>query len=189
MMMYNLDHYTKGVFSMNQAKKLVFYVVLNIIVSAVTIIAVLYLWENTRFKNLLFDPEETTAEVSAPADAANGAEASQDVLIEIGEVGGVGNLATEYIRLVRPANGTVETISLTGWAIQDANNRKYDILEKSGLASLDLHEQGAVNIYSKEGDSNPIELYLNLSDPIWQPGDTISLLDPDGEVHDTYLIP
>jgi len=35
---------------MNQAKKLTFYVVLNIVVSAVTILAVLYLWENTRLK-------------------------------------------------------------------------------------------------------------------------------------------
>ncbi len=189
MMMYNSDHYTKGDFSMNQAKKLVIYLVINIIVSAVTIIAVLYVWENTKFKNLLFNPQDAPAEASAPAEATDGADAAQDLLIEIGEVGGVGNLATEYVRLVRPEGGSTETISLAGWSIRDTNNRSYNILELSGLASLDLHGQGAVNIYSKQGDSNPIELYLGLSDSIWQPGETVSLLDPDGEVHDTYIIP
>jgi len=51
---------------MNQAKKLTFYVVLNIVVSAVTILAVLYLWENTRLKNLLIDGSGPAAEISHP---------------------------------------------------------------------------------------------------------------------------
>jgi hypothetical protein len=189
MMVYNVDHYTKGDFSMNQAKKLVFYIVLNIVVSAVTIIGVLYLWENTKFKNLLFDAGDLPAEASAPGEVSNGAEASQDLLIEIGEVGGVGNIATEYVRLIRPETDASDTISLAGWSLMDTNNRSYNILEESGLASLDLHGQGAVNIYTGDGSSNPIELYLGLRDPIWEPGETVSLLDPDGEVHDTFIIP
>ena len=174
---------------MNQAKKLLFYVVLNIIVSAVTIIAVLYLWENTKLKNVLFDPGDLPAESSTAALSSDEPAASENLLIEIGEVGGVGNLATEYIRLDRPGSEPEDTISLQGWSIKDENNHSYNILEQSGVASLDLHGQGAVNIYTKEGDSNPIELYLDLSDPIWEPGETVTLIDPDGEVHDTYLIP
>ena len=57
----------KAIFPMNQAKKLLFYVVLNIVVSAVTIIGVLYLWENTRLKNMLFDPGDIPAEASSEA--------------------------------------------------------------------------------------------------------------------------
>lgn len=174
---------------MNQAKKLLFYVVLNIIVSAITIIAVLYLWENTKLKNMLFDPSDLPAETSTTALSSDEAAASENLLIEIGEVGGVGNLATEYVRLDRPGSEPGDTISLQGWSIKDEHNHQYDILEQSGVASLDLHGQGAVNIYTKEGDSNPIELYLDLSDPIWEPGETVTLIDPDGEVHDTYLIP
>ena len=173
---------------MNQAKKLLFYIVINIIVSAVTIIGVLYIWENTRLKNVLFDGADTPAEVSSPA-AENGSEESANLLIEIGEVGGIGNLATEYVRLVRPDSEAGATISLQDWSIRDENNHEFVILEQSGLASLDLHGQGAVNIYTKTGSSNPIELYLGLSDPIWQPGETVTLIDPQGDVHDTYLIP
>ena len=174
---------------MNQAKKLTFYVVLNIIVSAVTILIVLYLWENTRLKNLLFDMPDQTAEQSMPASSLDTAEETSNLIIEIGEVGGVGNLATEYIRLVRPGTDAEDTVSLQGWRIRDERDQEYSILEQSGLASLELHSQGAVNIYTKTGDSNPIELYLGLSDPIWQPGETVTLIDPQGEIHDTYLIP
>ena len=174
---------------MNQAKKLTFYVVLNIIVSAVTILVVLYLWENTRLKNLLFDMPDQAAEQSPPVSSLDPAGETSELMIEIGEVGGVGNLATEYIRLVRPGTDAEGTISLQNWRIKDENNQEYSILEQSGLASLELHSQGAVNIYTKAGDSNPIELYLGLSDPIWQPGETVTLIDPQGEIHDTYLIP
>ncbi|MGB2965495.1 MAG: lamin tail domain-containing protein [Anaerolineales bacterium] len=174
---------------MNQAKKLTFYVVLNVVVSAVTILAVLYLWENTRLKNLLIDGSGPAAEISRSDSSGDPVEETSNLKIEIGEVGGVGNLATEYIRLTRPGTDAEDTISLKDWQIKDEDNHKYSILEQSGLASLELHSQGAVNIYTKAGDSNPIELYLGLSDPIWQPGETVTLLDPQGEIHDTYLIP
>jgi len=174
---------------MNQAKKLIFYLVINIVVSVITILGVWYLLENTRLKNVLFNTGEgpvtvTSSDESPPMDEVTG-----DLLIGIGEVGGVGNLATEYVRLIRSGSESEDTISLQEWHIRDENNHNFNILEQSGLASLELHSQGAVNIYSKEGDSNPIELYLDLSDPIWEPGETVTLVDPNGEVHDTFLIP
>jgi len=175
---------------MNQAKKLTFYVVLNIIVSAVTILIVFYLWENTQLKNLLFDTPDQAAEQSLPTSSLDTAEETSNLIIEIGEVGGVGNLATEYVRLIRPGADAEDTISLQGWRIKDESNQEYSILEQSGLASLELHSQGVwVDIYTKAGNSNPIELYLGLSDPIWQPGETVTLIDPQGEIHDTYMIP
>ena len=171
---------------MNQAKKLLFYIVLNIIVSAVTILAVLYIWEKTQLKDFLL---ETDGQVSSSTGVETEGENSEDLLIEIGEVGGVGNLATEYIRLERPGSGPDDTVSLQGWRLVDEDNNDFVILEQSGLPSLDLHGQGAVNIYSKEGASNPIELYLGLDSPLWEPGELISLVDPEGNVHDTYQIP
>lgn len=174
---------------MNQAKKLLFYLGINVLVSALTILGVLYLWENTQLKSVLFRSGEGPGASAAAENSPAAVEESGELLIEIGEVGGVGNLATEYVRLVRSGTESGETISLQDWRIRDENNHNYNILEQSGLASLELHSQGAVNIYSKAGSSNPIELYLGLSDPIWEPGETVTLLDPQGEVHDTYLIP
>ncbi len=174
---------------MNQAKKLLFYLGLNIIVSFVTVMGAHYLWEKTQLKDFLLESGSTSpGNGSTVEEEANG-EINPDLLIEIGEVGGIGNLATEYVRLTRPNSDPGDTVSLQGWRLVDENEHDYVILEQSGLPSLDLHGQGAVNIYSKEGASNPIELYLGLSEPIWEPGETVTLLDPDGNPHDTYLIP
>jgi hypothetical protein len=174
---------------MNQAKKLIFYVLLNIIVSAATIVGVLYLWENTRLKNALMDSAEPSLQETQPGDSVELETTTEPRQIEIAEAGGVGNLATEYIRLVRPVDAEGETISLQNWQLKDGEDQQFSILAQSGLASLELHTQGAVNIYSKAGQSNPIELYLGLENPLWSPGETVTLIDPQGEVHDTYLIP
>jgi hypothetical protein len=174
---------------MNQAKKLLFYLVLNVIVSAVTILAVLFIWEKTQLKDVLLDAGDRQESVSSSVASPVPTEDNGDQLIQISEVGGIGNLATEYVRLTRPNGDPEDTVSLQDWRIKDENNHEYVILEQSGLPSLELHGQGAVNIYTKAGSSNPIELYLGLSDPIWQPGETVSLIDPEGNVHDTYIIP
>ena len=174
---------------MNQGKKLIVYILINIVVSFIAVIAAHLLWENTRLKTVLFGIPTIKEEVTASGTSPEVVDEGSSLLIEISEVGGVGNLATEYIKLSRPAAEGAETISLTDWRIVDENNHNYAILEQSGLASLDLHSPGAVDIYTKEGESTPIELYLGLKDPIWEPGETVTLIDPQGEVHDTYLIP
>ena len=174
---------------MNQAKKLLIYLVINIIVSVITITAVWFLLENTQLKQVLLNSSDEPAAVTSPEGISGAEELTGERLIEIGEVGGVGNLATEYLLLDRSGTDSEDTISLQGWRLKDENNLNFNILEQSGLASLELHSQGAVEIYTKTGSSNPIELYLGFSDPIWEPGETISLIDPQGEVHDTYLIP
>ena len=173
---------------MNQAKKLLFYLVINVIVSAVTILGVLYIWEKTQLKDVLLEAGSSSESTSPDIEETNG-EGDPNLLIEIGEVGGVGNLATEYVRLTRPGSDPGDTVSLQGWRLVDEDEHDYIILEQSGLPSLELHGQGAVNIYSKEGGSNPIELYLGLSEPIWEPGETVTLYDAEGNVHDTYRIP
>ena len=171
---------------MNQAKKLFFYIVLNIVVSVVTIVGVFYIWVKPQLKDVLLG---TSPEACSTVGEEASEEGAKDLLIEIEEVVGIGNLATEYVRLTRLDSEPGDTVSLQGWRLADEKENDFIILEQSGLPSLELHGQGAVDIYSKEGASSPIELYLGLSAPIWEPGETVSLIDPEGIVHDTYIIP
>ena len=174
---------------MNQTKKLVFYLVLNAIVSGVFVLGAHYIYEKTQLRDVLLDTGSPES-VSNPAPGEEtGGNGETGLLIDIAEVGGVGNLATEYVRLARPDSDPGDTVSLQGWRLTDGDTHDFVILEQSGLPSLELHGQGAVNIYTKEGASNPIELYLGLSESIWAPGVSVQLVDPDGVVHDTYQIP
>lgn len=173
-------------------KRLFIYLLLNVLVSGLTMLAILYLWDNTQIKDLMYSSLEGTtkenpAQISTSVEGQTPGEGTQQ--IEIKEIGGVGNLSTEYILLKRSEDDTRETISLQNWVLRDEGGHEFSILSQSGISSLELHPKGAVYVYTKSGESNPIELYLGLSDPLWNPSETVTLINPDGQVHDTYLIP
>ena len=174
-------------------KRLLIYLTLNVIVTGVTMLGVLYLWENTQVRSLMYStidrplPEETN-QASAPP-AQNQDQPDENQAIEIVEVGGVGNLPTEYLLLKRTQEEAEETVSLQNWILRDEDGHEFPLLVQSGIGSLELHAKGAVYVYSKGGESTPIELYLGLEEPLWRPGETVTLIDAQGEVHDSYLIP
>lgn len=171
-------------------KRLLIYLLLNIIVTGITMLGVLYLWENTSIKELMYTTVEQAAAGETPQvlpEAGAPGDGQERIVIE--EVGGVGNLATEYILLKHSAEDTEETVSLQNWVLRDEDGHEFAILAQSGIGSLELHAKGAVYVYTKSGQSNPIELYLGLQEPLWKPGETVTLLSPGGEIHDTYQIP
>lgn len=176
---------------MKQGRRLLFYILLNMVVSAVTMIGVLYLWDNTNLKHVLFStsPGASSQTVSDAPSTPDTFQTPASLQIEIDEVGGVGNLDTEYVRLRHVSSSSQETISLEDWRLKDEDNHEFAILSQSGFEQLELHQKGAVNIFTKAGQSNPIELYLGFSEPLWEPGETVSLVDPRGEIHDSFLIP
>jgi len=176
---------------MKRGKRLLFYILLNMAVSAVTMIGVLYLWENTNLQYVLFQtsPRPSIAEEESALATPSTFQTPVSLQIEINEVGGVGNLDTEYVRLRHVGEDAEGTISLKNWRMKDEDNHEFAILSQSGFESLELHKNGAVNIYTKPGQSNPIELYLGFSEPLWEPGETVTLIDPSGDVHDSFLIP
>ncbi|OQX60786.1 MAG: hypothetical protein B5M51_09935 [Anaerolinea sp. 4484_236] len=61
---------------MNRWKRLIFYLLLNVLVSAITILCVLFVWENTRLKDVLMlapgsETQSTTNATAQNAMAAN----------------------------------------------------------------------------------------------------------------------
>lgn len=172
-------------------KRLLIYLFLNVIVTGITMLAVLYVWDNTQIKDLLYNTvdrssSESTTQTPSLVESSPG---GIDHQIEIEEVGGVGNLSTEYILLKRSTGGEEGTLSLQNWTVRDEDGHEFAILAQSGIGSLELHANGAVYVYTKSGESNPIELYLGLEEPLWTPGERVTLLDPEGQVHDSYQIP
>jgi len=93
---------------------------------------------------------------------------------------GVSDLASERIFLKRVGPGE---ISLTGWQLVAENGDVFD------FPQLTLFENGAVFIYTREGQTTAVALYWALNQSVWESGDTVVLLDDLGEVHTTYQIP
>lgn len=228
---------------MKQWRRLFFYLVLNVVVSACTTLGVLFIWdqvygplprgllpgvmenhsqptpiaENTPVVAVVAQPTPTeafivhqvqenetfdsiAAKYSVSVEeliAVNGFPQAQplgpgEVLripvtpqgnIEIDRVVAAGDLENERVILKHRGKGQV---SLVGWSIQDEQGNKFIFPE---FPQLTLYEAGVVNVYTKPGVNTVVDLFWGLNQVMWRSGATVSLVDPNGVVRDTYKIP
>ena len=183
---------------MNQGKRLLFYIVLNILVSACTTLAVLWIWDRSHTPVLpslggLFaqptspaaglpvsDPtvQATEAVPASPQPAVTAGEPARLVLID--NVFGVGNLKDEYVLIKRTGDGE---LSLTNWRLEDGSGSTYT------FPALTLYPNGAVQLHTAAGSNSVVDLYWGRDSAVWQIGKTVSLYDDQGKLRATYRIP
>jgi hypothetical protein len=105
--------------------------------------------------------------------------ASGPPLVEIGQVVGSGDLATEVV-VVRNLGGTV---SLEGWTLHDAEGNTFT------FPSITLFSDVQMRVHSTPGRSTPSDLYWGRETPAWNEGELITLRNEAGNVVDTYIVP
>jgi LysM repeat protein len=98
----------------------------------------------------------------------------------IDSVIGVGDLASERVFLKRVGPGE---ISLTGWSLVAENGETFT------FPQLTLFENGAVFVHTRSGQTTAVALYWNLDQAVWSSGDSVVLIDDQGNVHNSYQIP
>lgn len=174
---------------------LLLYLLLNVIVSAATILAVLLIWERVRQPEL--PPAVPTSE--APL-AANGAAPTPTIpapppatptvslpsgspVIEIAAVIGATDPQQEYVLLKRVGEGD---LSLSGWQLKDEDGNVFTFPSSPELI---LYKGGAVQVYTRVGNDTPTELYWNRSEAVWRPGEWVTLVDSQGNVQATAQVP
>ncbi|MCB2202834.1 lamin tail domain-containing protein [bacterium] len=172
---------------MKNKSKLVFYLILNVLVSAATTLTVLLIWQATHPQPEIvdipaapstgqIDDSASTEEIPAPTlDLLQ-----QDYQVSIRTVVGAGNLDMEYVEVINQSSGAVD---LTGWQLINPDEVRFD------FPALILNEGGAVEVHSKTGQNTVIELFWQADTPLWASGDTVTLQDADGTVQATYSIP
>jgi LysM repeat protein len=124
-------------------------------------------------------PTIPTATVT-PQFTATPTEQNGEAQVIIDSVIGAGDLDTERVMLKRTGTGE---LSLEGW----------QLVEEGGLAftfpQFKLFEGGAVNIYTRAGQSTSMQLFWGLEEPVWQPGELVTVVDHQGQVRATYRVP
>ena len=162
-----------------KARRIFPYLILNIIVSAATILTILWLWDRSRNIDLPvltpLPPASTPTLENTPTLPPH----DQPVIL-IKNVFGTGDVQNEVVLLNRQGVGKLE---LTGWQLKDGNGHTYT------FPKLILNQDGAVQVYTRAGADSVIELHWGLDQAIWKSGMTVSLLDPVGYVRATFLIP
>ncbi len=115
-----------------------------------------------------------------PAPTATATHTSQEAQVVIDTVIGAGVLENERIVLKRTGDGE---LSLAGWRIEDGAGNEYI------FPGLTLYKDGAINLNTRTGQNTVVDLFWDLSSPIWTSGKTISLYDPQKSLRATYTVP
>jgi hypothetical protein len=178
---------------MKDNRRLLIYLLINVIVSACTILAVLWIWDPAN-RPAQFKPATSSNPVAIintlPAASQGGTTSAvaeptaiKEIptgLIKIENIIGAGSAASEIVVLRREGEGELE---LTNWKLQDADGNVFT------FPALTLYKDGAVYIHSTAGANTVIDLYWNMADSVWQSGETATLIDSLGQVQATYKIP
>ena len=171
---------------MNKSRRLVAFILINIIVSAATTLAVLWGWERTHPSITLPTSEGAIMLTLQPAlESAQMIQVTLPALdeptVEVVNVVGPGDLEQEFVLLERTGEGE---LVLDGWMLVDEDGQTFT------FARLSLYKNGAVQVYTRAGPSNsPIERYWGLDEAVWRTGETVSVLDPFGNLRASYVIP
>lgn len=114
-----------------------------------------------------------TATITLPPTAV-------DAQVQIVEVIAPGDVTSEAVVLRN--NG--RNVNLTGWTISDAEGNTYTFPERN------LFSNGEITLYTGSGASTPAVTYWGLNQAVWgEPGDVVTLSDPNGVVQASFRVP
>ena len=174
---------------MKNGSKLSLYIIINVLVSAATILVVLFVWEWTHPQpeiSPLPNPSNTVTQepndhdLIQPSYIPSIELLTENYRMAIQKVVGAGNLEMEYLEIVNQSEGAVD---LSGWQVRDEDGNRFD------FPTMILDSNGALTIHSKSGQNTVIELYWQAEMPVWQSGETVHLLDQNGNLAASYSIP
>ncbi len=155
------------------------FILLNILISALTTLAVLWGWDQLQStRSVRSNPSETS---NLPSAVSEPLPPTDEPVIKIDNVFGAGNGNLEAVRIMRVSR---TPIWLTGWQLKDENGNTFTFPE------LGLLQEGAfVEVYTRTGHNTPFELYWNLEKAVWSSGETARVVDRDGNLRAEFKIP
>jgi hypothetical protein len=161
-------------------KRLLFYLLLNGIVSACVTGSVLFIYD--RYHTSASQPPAARVGSLATQLVSEGAAAPTVAAtsVEISTVVGAGIPASETVIL---HNGTTAQVDLKGWKLQDQDVNVYT------FGGVSLAPGGSVQLHTEAGQDTLTDLYWGLNTSIWQAGEAATLYDPGGAVRFVYQVP
>lgn len=179
---------------MKKLPRILIYIIINIIISAITTLTVLWIWDSTQPEPIGFpahldssaedvqriDPDDTQTPLPAADLEPTITFIEENPEVNIYAIVGAGDLDVEYVEIRNKSTGPVE---MTGWQLIDNQGNQFI------FPAMILNSEGAIKVLSQVGNNSVIELYWQSDSPIWQPGETAVLLDAAGETVSTYSIP
>lgn len=163
-------------------KRLLPYLVLNIVVSALTTLLVMFLWDRSRPVDvpLTVGQQPPAAETELAPTPTPPLPPKDAQVIEIENVYGAGDAETEMVALQRVGEGA---LWMAGWKLKNNAGESYT------FPALTLNKGASIELYTRSGLDSALKLYWGQTKSRWASGDTVTLVDTQGTVRATYEIP
>jgi hypothetical protein len=161
-------------------RNLFFYLFLNVLISACVAGAILFWYDRNYRVTSLSSLQPVAPLTSQGVSPAATPDPNARVSVDIVSIVGAGLLDAESVTIKNTADAP---LNLSGWQLKDSDKNIFI------FPNLTLNTNGAVQIHTKPGTDNVIDLYWNASAPIWESGEEAQLLDPGAKVQDTYQVP
>jgi hypothetical protein len=126
-------------------------------------------------------PTGTVTPSTPPTPVATVPPEAGEVEIEITSVQGVGQLESEAVQIVN--NGSRQA-ALLNWEVQDEDGHVYTFGQHTIFG-----EGAGVMVHTRAGQNSVTAVYWNLTEPVWESGETVTLVDADGAERATFVIP
>lgn len=152
------------------------FIIVNIAVSAVTMLIVLAIWSTLRISAINAGSQVSASE--APAAKATLPPVGK-VVLEIENVFGYGDLQTEVVRIRHTGS---DPLFLQDWTLQDGEGNVYT------FPAITLYD-GVVEVYTRSGSNTVISLFWGLKQPVWSQGEAAAIYDPEGNLRFRFQIP
>jgi len=157
-------------------RRLVYYLLLNVFVSACVTGAILF-WYDRNYRAVT---QSAVQQVSAGGEAAPTANLQTDIPVKISSVVGAGTASAEIAVVKFEGEGQ---LNLAGWQLKDEDGNTFT------FPQLTLYPNGAVQVHTVAGTDTVIDLYWGLRDPVWQSGEDAKLFDSQGNLRAVYPVP
>lgn len=169
--------------AMKASLKSIPFILLNVLISAVTTLVVLIIWDRAHrieTPGLEITPQPARMIGSGECEPSIPPKNAETILIT--SVFGTGDAQKEQISIERIGDGE---LCLNGWQVRDEDGNTFTFPPQ-----MRLYTNGAViTLATRAGNNSALDLYWGLNEPVWESGEEIRILDPDNNERATYKIP
>lgn len=155
------------------------YVLLNVAISALTTLGVLFWWQQNRAVASR-EAEQPVATTTLASQATGLTVATPNGPIRIENVFGVGD-ATQEVVVLRYMGG--DPLQLSGWELRQGKEQIYRFPPVLLLANATLE------VYTRAGMNGPLTLYVGSGSSLWKQGGRAELYDDAGVLRAQFQIP
>ena len=153
-------------------RKLFFYLLLNVFVSACVTGGILFWYDrNYRAVNQPSVQQSVSASTVSP---------QTDIAVKISSVVGAGAKDSEIVVIKFEGEGQLD---LASWQLKDEDGNTFK------FPKLILNTNGAVQVHTVTGTDTVIDLYWGIGDAVWSSGENAQLFDAQGNLRAMYRVP